>query len=127
MLGTIAEKEPPAEKPLQPLEAAGYQALPLSDALRYEPFSRQPYIVRDIAAWAPAGTNAEELAEQLRKDAGELAHKVMLFDRFEKEGRVSLAFRIIFQSFDRTLTEDEATAAMEKVGASFKAKGFEIR
>jgi phenylalanyl-tRNA synthetase beta subunit len=40
---------------------------------------------------------------------------------------VSLAYRLIFQSFDRTLTDDEANAAMEKVYAALKVKGFEIR
>jgi phenylalanyl-tRNA synthetase beta subunit len=52
---------------------------------------------------------------------------VRLFDTFEKEGKKSLAFRLIFQSFERTLTEVEANAAMEKVAATLKAQGFEIR
>ena len=56
-----------------------------------------------------------------------MAHKVMLFDRFEKGGKTSLAYRIIFQSFDRTLTEAEVNAVMEKVSAKLKGEGFEIR
>jgi phenylalanyl-tRNA synthetase beta subunit len=50
-----------------------------------------------------------------------------LFDTFAKEGRTSLAFRLIFQSFEKTLTEADANEAMERVSAALKAKGFEIR
>jgi phenylalanyl-tRNA synthetase beta subunit len=53
--------------------------------------------------------------------------KIFLFDTFAKDGKLSLAFRLIFQSFDRTLTEAEANDAMEKVSAKLKAQGFEIR
>jgi phenylalanyl-tRNA synthetase beta subunit len=52
---------------------------------------------------------------------------VWLFDTFEKEGKTSLAYRIILQSFERTLTEDEVNKIMEKVSAMLKALGFEIR
>jgi len=50
-----------------------------------------------------------------------------LFDRFEKGGKVSLAYRIIFQSFERTLTELEVNAIMEKLYTALSAQGFEIR
>ena len=52
---------------------------------------------------------------------------ISLFDTFSKEGRVSLAFRLIFQWFERTLTEAEANEAMQKVSEKLKAQGFEIR
>ncbi len=127
MLGTIGEKEAAKELELQPIEAAQYEELPLSSAERYQSFSKYPYIVRDIAMWVPAGTNEADVLAAIKKQAGELAHKVMLFDRFEKEGKVSLAYRIIFQSFDRTLTEAEVNAVMEKVAAACKAGGWEVR
>ncbi len=112
------------EKTLEPLDVEKYEALPLSTATRFEHFSKYPYIVRDIAMWAAGDTDA---GNSIRAEAGPLAVKISLFDRFEKEGRVSLAYRIIFQSFDRTLTEAEANIIMEKVSAALKAKGFEIR
>jgi phenylalanyl-tRNA synthetase beta subunit len=127
MLGVAGEKGGVSEKPLEPIAAGAYDQLPLSAAARYESFSKYPYIVRDVAAWAPAGTDADALLLQIKDIAGLLANKVMLFDRFEKEGRLSLAYRIIFQSFDRTLTETEANEAMQKVTDSLRAQGFEIR
>ncbi len=107
--------------------AQAYDAHPLSTAERFEPFSKYPYIVRDVAAWVPAGTVEDDVEDLIRKEAGTLCLSVRLFDRFEKEGRASLAYRLIFQSFDRTLEDAEANAAMEKVHAALKARGYEIR
>lgn len=127
MVGTVTEKEAAQEKPLAPMPVSEYANLPLSVAGRFESFSKYPYIVRDIAMWVPAGTDEEAVRAAIASAAGALAVRVSQFDRFEKEGRVSLAYRIIFQSFDHTLTEEEANAAMANVAAAMKSKGFEIR
>lgn len=127
MLGTVSEKQKADEKPLEDVVAEKYDALPLSAATQFKPYSKYPYIVRDIAMWVPAGTQSSSVEEVIYAAAGDLAQKISLFDRFEKGEKVSLGFRIIFQSFDRTLTEDDANTAMEKVSGALKAKGFEIR
>jgi phenylalanyl-tRNA synthetase beta subunit len=49
------------------------------------------------------------------------------FDQFTKEGRTSAAFRLIFQSFEKTLTEAEVQPVMEAITSSLTQKGFEIR
>ena len=107
--------------------AEAYDLLPLSDAERFLPFSKYPYIVRDVAAWVPAGTNEDDLREIIGKEAGPLCLSARIFDRFEKDGKVSLAYRLTFQSMERTLEDAEANACMEKVHATLKAKGYEIR
>ena len=127
MLGTVSEKQKASEKVLEPAGTAAYEDLPLSTAIRFEPFSKYPYIVRDIAMWTSPTNNYNQVQQTIQKEAGPLAVKISLFDRFEKEGSVSLAYRIIFQSFEKTLTEAEANAAMEKVSAVLKAQGYEIR
>lgn len=128
MIGTVTEKEKAIEMELVgPESPEAYDDLPLSAAERYQPFSRQPYMVRDIALWVPADTNADAVRENIKAEAGELCQAVRLFDTFEKEGKMSLAFRLIFQSFEKTLTEAEANDAMQKVSEKLKAQGFEIR
>ncbi len=110
-----------------------YDDAPLSTTERYQSFSKYPYIVRDVAFWTPAETDDKKIEEIIKKEAGELCVKISLFDKFEKAAKdgapakTSLAFRLIFQSFDRTLTDDDANAAMEKVYSKLKAEGFEIR
>ncbi len=138
-----AKKEKPQEEYQKELDTfiasipqnpAQYDNLPISNTERYQAFSKFPYMVRDVAVWVPNSTESVEVLQLIEQAAGELCTKVTLFDRFEKpaspeggEGKVSLAYRLIFQSFDRTLTDDEANAAMEKVYAALKVKGFEIR
>lgn len=93
----------------------------------YKPFSIYPFITRDIALWVPRGTEASTIAETIRNNAGDLLVRLDQFDQFEKEGRVSLAFRLVFESQDRTLTDAEANAIMERIYAALKALGSEIR
>ena len=127
MVGRISEKEAAKEWPLEPIASQTYENIPISNTVRYQAFSRYPYIVRDVAMWVPKGTHEDDVLQMIKKEAGELAVRVIFFDRFEKEDKISLAYRIIFQSFERTLTEGEANAAMEKVYAALKNIGFEIR
>ena len=126
MLGTVSEKEPAKESPLEP-EEGEYQDYPLSVAKSFTPFSKYPYIVRDIAMWMPKGIDSSSVTTFIKEEAGELAQRIAIFDRFEKGEKVSLAFRIVFQSFERTLTEAEVNEVMQKISDALKAKGFEIR
>ncbi len=102
------------------------QSFPLPD-VRYAPFSRYPFIVRDIALWVPEGTSGEEVLEVIRAHAGELLVRSAKFDEFAKDGRVSFAFRLVFQSMDRTLVDEDATERMQSIAAALAAKGWEVR
>src|SRR3989338_5274447 len=89
----------------------GYEELPLSTAERYQPFSKYPFIVRDISLWAPKGTEREEIMLIIEKNAGELlVGRPLFFDSYEPKGgdKISYAFRLIFQSLDKTLTDFDA-------------------
>ncbi len=106
---------------------SSYDDLPVSIAVRYRSFSKYPYIVRDIALWVSGDTNADSILSLIRENAGDLLVRSELFDRFEKNGKVSLAFRLIFQSFDRTLLDTEVQQILEKVSDALREKGYEIR
>ncbi len=136
MAALVTEKEKAQEEPLSmhaPKEpATKYEDLPLSTAERFKPFSKYPYIVRDIAMWVPQEMkHLDPLTFSGLIDpaiaGSNLSITVNFLDRFEKGEKTSLAFRLVFQSFDRTLTEAEVNEIMEKVSAALKAKGFEIR
>lgn len=130
-VGIVTEKEKAVEEPLSmhapKEEATQYQELPLSTTERYAPFSKYPYIVRDIAMWVPATTSQDIVLEMIKSEAGDLLMHSSLFDQFQKGEKTSYAFRLIFQSFERTLTEVEVHEIMEKIYMVLKAKGFEIR
>jgi len=104
-----------------------YDDLPLSNTERYHSFSKYPFIVRDIALWVPSETRPEEVLEIIRKEAGELLVHSNPFDQFEKNGKTSYAFRLVFQSFEKTLTDEEANSIMERVAAALAQKGWTVR
>jgi phenylalanyl-tRNA synthetase beta chain len=109
------------------LSTSIYGDLPISVATRYQPYSKYPVIVRDIAMWTPVGTDPESVMTLIRSQAGELLQRIALFDTFTKADKTSLAFRLIFQSFEKTLTDEEVNQIMQKVSESLTTQGFEIR
>jgi len=93
----------------------------------YKPFSIYPFILRDIAVWVPETVSKEELLGLIKENAGELLVKDRLFDEFKKEERVSYAFRLVFQSFEKTLTDVEVNEVMKVIESNIKEKGWEVR
>ena len=93
----------------------------------YQPFSAYPFALRDIAVWAPAGSDDGCTKSLIEQEAGTLLVRCDLFDTFEKGGRVSYAFRLVFNSSDRTLTDEEVNGIMAKISATLTKKGYEIR
>ncbi len=81
----------------------------------YKPFSVYPFIVRDIAVWVPQGVSEGFVFDLIKENCGELMVNIRLFDKFEKEGNVSYAFRIVFQSHSKTLTDDEVNKIMDNL------------
>lgn len=94
----------------------------------YRPFSSYPFALRDIAVWTPAGTEESQVALVIEKEAGDLLARIDRFDRFDKEDRTSFAFRLVFQSFERTLADTDLDPLMEKVTAALNAQdGWDVR
>ncbi len=81
--------------------------------------SRQPQVGRDLAVLVDSSQPAGEILDAIRKAGGKDLVRVELFDRYTgkgvPEGRVSLAFRMVFQRDDRTLTDEEVTKATDRV------------
>lgn len=93
----------------------------------YKPFSLFPAITRDVAFWTESEIDKNSIKESLKEQAGELCFRIDLFDQFKKENRESLAFRLVFQAKDRTLTDEEVEKIMVEVYNFIEKTGFEIR
>jgi phenylalanyl-tRNA synthetase beta subunit len=51
-----------------------------------------------------------------------------LFDSFTKNGKTSYGFRLVFQSYEKTLTDDEINIIMDKIGHKIKENSsWELR
>lgn len=103
-------------------KSLAFKALP--NDKKFQKFSVYPFTSRDIALFVPSEVNEEEVLSILEKEAGPLCVKKYLFDVFEKEvdgvKKKSLAFRLIFQSFEKTLTDTEVNAIMDKIYSEIK-------
>ena len=93
--------------------------------------SRQPAALRDLAVIAPKSVPYSRLVEIVRGAAGSFLEAVEPFDVFAggriPEGSRSVAVRLTFRAQDRTLTDEEANAALSGVGEAMKREGFEVR
>ena len=83
--------------------------------------------MRDVAVFVPDSVEAYEIETIITENGGELLIKYRLFDTFQKEGKTSYAFRMIFQSFERTLTDDEINCTMVTIVQKIEEKGWEVR
>ncbi|MFN3188352.1 MAG: phenylalanine--tRNA ligase subunit beta [Candidatus Paceibacteria bacterium] len=110
---------------LPPITA--YDAMESVKTVRYQPFSVYPSVSRDIAMWVEDGVEVEVVEAALRAAGGPLLLRLTHLDTFTKDGRVSLAFRLVFQAFDRTLVEDEIVDVMDKIYKKVSSAGWEVR
>lgn len=94
----------------------------------YRPLSIYPFVLRDIAVFVPEGAESAEVLALVREEAGPLLAKDRLFDVFRKGGMISYAFRLAFQSREKTLSDAEVNAVMERVSAALNARpGWRVR
>ncbi|MEK7572594.1 MAG: phenylalanine--tRNA ligase subunit beta [Patescibacteria group bacterium] len=95
----------------------------------FKPWSIYPFITRDVAVWVPKGESSEELKKLLKNNATELlVREPYIFDSFTKDGKTSYAFRLIFQSYEKTLTDDEVNIIMTKISHKIRENSrWELR
>jgi phenylalanyl-tRNA synthetase beta chain len=99
---------------------------------QYQPISRFPAMVRDVAFLLPRTIPAARTEAVVRAAAGEDLEALALFDAYEGDplpaGQRNLAFSLTFRRSDRTLTDAEVEAAMEGVRAALREElGAQIR
>ncbi len=106
--------------------------------IKFTPISSYPFSVRDIAVFVPGERGQEATVESVIVEAlssiskADLLVRKTLFDVFtkNKEGepvRTSYAFRLVFQSQEKTLGEEEISECMNSVNEAFKKEGWEVR
>lgn len=94
----------------------------------FKMWSLFPFISRDIALWVGEGTKSEEVVRVIKENAGDLVVRgPELFDEFKKDGKVSYAFRMVFQSYDKTLTDGEVNIYMDEVKGAVEKQGWQVR
>lgn len=92
-------------------------AMPIVEALPAPRVSPFPAVFQDVSLVVDTDVAAQAVMDAVRDGAGELLEDIRLFDVYTGpqlgEGRKSLTFALRFRAQDRTLTEDEASAARD--------------
>ena len=134
MLGEVAEAvaahhdlgEPAHVMELN-LEALAGQALTAAGGARQaRPISRFPAVRRDLAIVVADDVPAERVASLIRDAGGDLLEELALFDVYRgkqvEAGHKSLAYALAFRRMDRTLTDEEADAALAAIVERLRAE-----
>jgi phenylalanyl-tRNA synthetase beta chain len=92
-------------------------AMPIVRALPAPRVSPFPAVFQDVSLVVDGDVAAQTVEDAVRDGAGELLEEVRLFDVYTGpqvgEDRKSLTFALRFRAADRTLTEDDASAARD--------------
>jgi phenylalanyl-tRNA synthetase beta chain len=92
-------------------------AIPITEGLPAPAVSPFPAVFQDVSLVVGEDVAAQSVVDAVRDGAGDLLEDVRLFDVYTGpqigEGRKSLALALRFRAANRTLTEDEASAARD--------------
>lgn len=92
--------------------------------LKYKALPKYPAINRDLAMLVATDINSADIEKAMTKAAGQNLVQITLFDVYTgkqvEAGKKSLAFALTFQSNDKTLTDAEVNAAIEKIIAKLQ-------
>ena len=95
---------------------------PVPERVVYEDVLTFPAVLQDIAVAVGEDVESGALVDAAREVAGALLRDARVFDVYRGEqvgpGRKSVAIHLSFQSPERTLTEDEATALRDRIVAA---------
>lgn len=98
---------------------------------KYEGIAKYPAVSRDISMVVPKNILAGQIEAMIEQRGGKLLESCNLFDIYEgeqiKEGFKSVAYSITFRAKDRTLEENDVTAAMKKILNGLEGMGIELR
>ncbi len=93
---------------------------------KYREVSRFPRMERDMAFVVDRAQPAEEMIAFIRKEGGKYLKEVIIFDRYIGKSldrtKQSLAFRLVFQAEDRTLTDDEVNSKFQSIIKKFEKR-----
>ena len=91
---------------------------------KYKALPKYPATSRDLAMTVDIDINAADIEKAMTKAAGQNLVDITLFDVYTgkqvEAGKKSLAFALTFQSNDKTLTDAEIDASVEKIIAKLE-------
>ena len=97
----------------------------------YTPLPKFPAMTRDLAFVCEKCVPVAQLEKEIAGAAGDILESIALFDVYEGvqvgPNKKSVAFSLVFRAPDRTLTDEEADAAVKRAIAALAAQGAVLR
>ena len=109
---------------LDVLEFAGFNH-------KYTGIAKYPAVTRDLSLVVPHAVLAGQIEEIFDQRGGNILESYQLFDIYEgaqiEKGCKSMAYSLVFRAHDKTLGENEISAAMKKIMNGLNGLGIELR
>ena len=109
---------------LDVLEFAGFNH-------KYTGIAKYPAVTRDLSLVVPHTVLAGQIEEIFDQRGGNILESYQLFDIYEgaqiEKGFKSMAYSLVFRAHDKTLGENEISAAMKKIMNGLNGLGIELR
>ena len=109
---------------LDVLEFAGFNH-------KYTGIAKYPAVTRDLSLVVPHAVLAGQIEEIFDQRGGNILQSYQLFDIYEgaqiEKGFKSMAYSLVFRAHDKTLGENEISAAMKKIMNGLNGLGIELR
>lgn len=98
---------------------------------KFTGIAKYPAVTRDLSMVVPKQVLAGQIESVLVQRGGKILESYQLFDIYEgsqiKDGYKSMAYSVVFRAHDKTLEENEITAAMKKILNGLTDLGIELR
>ena len=98
---------------------------------KYTGIAKFPAVSRDISMVVPKEIMVGQIEKVIAQRGGKILESYSLFDIYEgsqiKDGFKSVAYSITFRAKDRTLEENDISAAMKKILNGLEQMGIELR
>ena len=109
---------------LDVLEFAGFNH-------KYTGIAKYPAVTRDLSLVVPHAVLAGQIEEIFDQRGGNILESYQPFDIYEgaqiEKGFKSMAYSLVFRAHDKTLGENEISAAMKKIMNGLNGLGIELR
>jgi len=96
--------------------------------ISYKPISQYPFVLRDIAVFVPSDVLEGIVQDIIITKGGGLLVATKLFDVYKKDEKISYAFQLVFQSNEKTLSDEEINKIMEQITTALDVHdGWKVR
>lgn len=89
------------------------------EMIKQTPINKYPSSSRDVAILLPTTVAHADIVTIIKNNGGSYLKSIQLFDVYQgdkiEDGKQSLAYRLVFQNENETITEKDITEAMEQI------------